>query len=72
MNEKILPPYSPNIFQRDTYQPGDGEVRGAVRPGSLDALEVPSLFANRRIFRDGRVEPVIQHLPSDDTEGGGL
>lgn len=72
MNEKIMPPYASNLFERDTYKPGDGEVLGAVRPGSLDALDVPSLFANRRIFRDGRVELVVQHLPSDDTEGGGL
>ena len=69
MNEKILPPYSTNIFKRDTYQPGDGEVLGAVRPGSLDALELPSLFGNRKHFRDGRVE-TIQRLPADDTEGG--
>lgn len=69
MNDKILPPYAPNIFKRDTYTPGDGEVLGAVRPGSLDALELPSLFGNRKHFRDGRVE-IIQRLPADDTEGG--
>ena len=68
----IAQPPASNIFKRDTYTPGDGEVRGAVRPGSQDALEVPSLFANKRIYRDGRVEPVVQHLPSDDTEGGEL
>lgn len=71
MNDKILPPYASNIFERPTYTPGDGEVLGAVRPGSLDALEVPSLFANRRIYRDGRVVDV-QRLPADDTEGGAL
>lgn len=63
---------SSDIFKRPIYTPGDGEVIGAVRPGSQDALEVPSLFANKRIYRDGRVEPVVQHLPSDDTEGGEL
>ena len=68
MNDKILPPYSTNIFKRDTYQPGDGEVLGAVRPGSLDALELPSLFGNRKHFRDGRVEVI--RAPADDTEGG--
>ena len=62
-----LPP-GDDIFSRPVYVPGDGEVRSIPRPGSQDALEVPSLFANRRIFRDGRVV----HLPSDDTEGGAL
>lgn len=71
MNDKILSPYVTNIFNRDTYQPGDGEVLGAVRPGSLDALELPSLFGNRKHFRDGRVE-MIQRLPADDTEGGAV
>lgn len=63
-------PATNDVFKRPTYAPGDGEVIGAVRPGSQDALEIPSLFANKRIYRDGRVEPVVQHLPSDDTEGG--
>lgn len=69
---KTQPQYTPNIFDRDTYLPGDGERIGAVRPGSQDALAVPSLFANRRIYRDGRVEPVVQRVPSDDTEGGAV
>jgi len=71
MNQKIPSPYTTNIFERDTYTPGDGEVRGAVRPGSLDALKLPSLFGNRKHFRDGRIE-MIQRLPADDTEGGAV
>ena len=69
MNEKILPPYASNLLKRPTYQPGDGEVLGAVRPGSLDSLELPSVFGNRKHYRDGRVE-MIKRLPADDTEGG--
>lgn len=68
----IAHPPGSDIFKRPTYTPGDGEIIGAVRLGSQDALEVPSLFANKRIYRDGRVQPVVQHLPSDDTEGGAL
>ena len=66
----IARPPSDDVFKRPTYKPGDGEVIGAIRPGSQDALAIPSLFANRRMYRDGRVEPVVQHLPADDTEGG--
>lgn len=68
---KTMPPYASNIFERDTYTPGDGEVLGAVRPGSLDALELPSVIGNRKFYRDGRVVDV-QRLPADDTEGGAL
>jgi hypothetical protein len=66
----IAHPPSSDVFKRPTYTPGDGEARCMPRPGSQDALAIPSLFANRRIYRDGRVEPVVQHLPADDTEGG--
>lgn len=59
-----------NLFDRDTYRPGDGEVIGSPRPGSQDALALPSLMGNRRTYRDGRVVPVVQHQPSDDIEWG--
>ena len=50
-----MPPRD-DVFKRDHYTPGDGEVRSIPRPGSQDALAVPSLFSHRRIYRDGRVE----------------
>lgn len=71
MNEKTLPPYASNLFKRDIYQPGDGEVLGAVRPGSLDALELPSKIGNKMHYRDGRVVDA-KRLPADDTEGGAV
>ena len=40
------------------YQPGDGDVLGAVRPGSLDALELPSRHGDTLHYRDGRTESV--------------
>jgi hypothetical protein len=65
-------PSRDDVFARDPYIPGDGDVRSIPRPGSQDALEVPSLFGHRLFYRDGRVKPVVRHLPSDDTEGGAL
>jgi hypothetical protein len=50
-----MPPRD-DVFARDHYTPGDGEVRSIPQPGSQDALAVPSLFSRRRIYRDGRVE----------------
>jgi hypothetical protein len=50
-----MPPRD-DVFARDHYTPGDGEVRSIPRPGSQDALAVPSLFCHSRIYRDGRVE----------------
>ena len=49
---------SPNldVWSRDTYRVGDGEVLGAVRPGSQDHEQVPSLIGNQRSYRDGRKE----------------
>lgn len=67
---KTQPQYTPNIFKRDTYQPGDGEVIAAVRPGSQDALALPSKIGNKMHYRDGRVEVV--RAPADDTEGGAV
>lgn len=66
-----MPPRD-DVFKRGTYVLGDGEVRSIPRPGSQDALAVPSLYGKRLHYRDGRVEPVVRHLPSDDTEGGDL
>jgi hypothetical protein len=31
-----------DLWNRDTYRTGDGEVRGAMRPGSEDAMKLPS------------------------------
>ena len=31
-----------DLWSRDTYRVGDGEVRGAMRPGSEDAMKLPS------------------------------
>lgn len=72
LNTTVALPPSDDIMKRPVYVPGDGEVRSIARPGSQDALAVPSIFANSRIYRDGRVEPVVRHLPSEDTEGGEL
>jgi len=52
---RALPP-DLNIWERDTYRVGDGEVLGAVRPGSQDHEQVPSLIGNQRSYRDGRKE----------------
>ena len=50
---------------------GTGDLRPrALRPGSEQALAIPSRMGNRLHYRDGRVETIVQHLPSDDTEGG--
>lgn len=67
---KTLPQYTSNIFERDTYMPGDGEVVAAVRPGSKDALDLPSKIGNKLHYRDGSVQ--VQHVPADDTEGGAV
>lgn len=37
-----------------TYHTGDGEVRTVPRPGSLDALALPSLIGSKLVYRDGR------------------
>jgi hypothetical protein len=66
-----MPPRD-DVFKRGTYVLGDGEVRSIPRPGSQDALAVPSLYGKRLHYRDGRVEPLVRRLPSDDTEGGDL
>lgn len=48
---------------------GTGDLRPrALRPGSEQALAIPSRMGNRLHYRDGRVE--VMRLPSDDTEGG--
>ena len=46
---KLLPkrpgmalPSRDNIFNRDTYRVGDGEVFQQMRPGAEDALKLPS------------------------------
>lgn len=39
--EEALPPAN-DLWQRDTYRVGDGEVRQVVRPGSQDAMKLPS------------------------------
>jgi hypothetical protein len=38
---EAMPP-SNHLWSRDTYRTGDGEVRGAMRPGSEDAMKLPS------------------------------
>jgi hypothetical protein len=38
---EAMPPAS-DLWSRDTYRVGDGEVRGAMRPGSEDAMKLPS------------------------------
>lgn len=45
-----------DLWRRSTYQPGDGDVVSATRPGSLDALKLPSLYGQERRYRDGRTE----------------
>jgi hypothetical protein len=35
-------PLTLDLWSRDTYRVGDGEVRGAMRPGSEDAMKLPS------------------------------
>lgn len=67
---KTLPQYASNIFERDTYLPGDGEMIAAVRPGSQDALELPSKIGNKMHYRDGRVEVV--RATADHAEGGAV
>lgn len=50
---------------------GTGDLRPrALRPGSEQANALPSRIGSRLFYRDGRVETLVQHLPSDDTEGG--
>ena len=39
--EEAMPPAN-DLWQRDTYRVGDGEVRQVVRPGSQDAMQLPS------------------------------
>jgi hypothetical protein len=52
---------------------GTGDRRGMVyRPGSMDHLKHPSRIGSRLHYADGRIEPTIQHLPADDTEGGAI
>ena len=53
---KKVPSPELNVWSRDTYRVGDGEVIGAVRPGSQDHEDVPSLIGNQRCYRDGRKE----------------
>ncbi|CAB4199931.1 hypothetical protein UFOVP1356_15 [uncultured Caudovirales phage] len=52
----LTPAAADNVWKRSTYTPGDGDVIRTMRPGSLTALEVPSIFGNERRFRDGRTE----------------
>lgn len=47
---------SDDLFRRPTYRTGDGEIVVVPRPGSLDALGLPSKFASELRYRDGRVE----------------
>ena len=35
-------PANQNIWDRGTYRVGDGEVRQVLRPGSQDAMKLPS------------------------------
>lgn len=57
MNRDLpVKPPSNDLWQRGTYRPGDGEALGAVRPGSLDALALPSRYGDTLHYRDGRTE----------------
>ena len=53
MNEPVKSPVN-DIWKRSTYRTGDGEVLGAVRPGSLDALALPSRLGDTLSYRPGQ------------------
>lgn len=64
MTAPVFTPAPANdVWKRSVYQPGDGDVIGAVRPGSLDIAEVPSRFGNELHYRDGRVVIVSEGAP---------
>ncbi len=57
-SEMVMSPQS-NLFTRGIYIPNDGERLSVARPGSWDALKVPSRVGQVRFFRDGRREEVV-------------
>ena len=52
---------------------GTGDRRPMIyRQGSLDAYQLPSRMGSKLRHPGGVVEPVVRHLPAEDTEGGAL
>ena len=60
MNKPIplTPPPQNDLFKRPVYKAGDGDQATAIRPGSLDGLQIPSRMGDTLHYRDGRKEAV--------------